>query len=456
MPSSLAKTVFTENKLPDISRLKQIIDLILTQANKNGATQAEAGANVESGLSVTVRLGEVETIEHNRDKGLGVTVYFDNRKGSASTTDYSEHAIIETVNAACDIAKYTSEDQFTGLADESLMATQFPNLDLYHDWDINAEFAIDLARDCETQARNFDSRITNSEGASVSSHMGLRIYGNSHGFLGHYPSSRHSVNCALIAESDNSLQRDYWYSVARDAKELESNESIARKVAERTLARLGSRKINTTKVPVIYSSEVASGLIGHFLRGINGSLLYRDASFLIDSIDKKIFPDFLSITETPHLVKGLGSAAFDSEGVATQSRDWVVDGIVQNYILSSYSARKLGMVTTGNAGGVRNIRIKNNLDEINQQDLFKTMGTGLYITELMGQGINMVNGDYSRGVAGFWIENGEIQYPVEEITVAGNLNDMFAQIVNIANDVDVRGNIQCGSILIEQMQIAGS
>ncbi len=456
MPSSLAKTVFSENKLPDGDRLKQIIDLILHQAKKNGATQAEAGANVESGLSVTVRLAEVETIEHNRDKGLGVTVYFDKRKGSASTTDYSEQAIIDTVKAACDIARYTSEDEFTGLADKSLMAIEIPDLDLYHPWDISAEQAIDIATDCETLARNFDPRITNSEGATVNSHTGLRFYGNSHGFMGTYPSSRHSITCALIAESNNSMQRDYWYSVARDAQQLENNSIIAQKVAERTIARLGSRKINTIQTPVIYGSEVASGLISHFLRAINGSLLYRDATFLLNSLNTTVFPEFLSISESPHLLKGLGSAAFDSEGVATRANQWIVDGVVQNYILSSYSARKLGMQTTANAGGVRNIRIKNKLEEVNLMQLLQTMGSGLYITELMGQGINMVNGDYSRGASGFWVENGEIQYPVEEITVAGNLRDMFSNIINIATDVDVRSNIQCGSILIEQMQIAGS
>ncbi|MFV2060169.1 MAG: metalloprotease PmbA [Gammaproteobacteria bacterium] len=456
MSSSLAKSVITENKLPDVDRLKNIINDVLRLAQQNGASQAEAGANVESGLSVTVRLGEVEVVEHNRDKGLGVTVYFDKRKGSASTTDYSEQAILNTVNAACDIARYTSDDEFSGLADKSLMATSFPDLDLYHPWDINTKSAIDIAKECESIAQNFDSRITNSEGASVNSHTGLRIYGNSHGFLGHYPSSRHSINCALIAEADNVMQRDYWYSVARDPLDLDSVNNIAQKVAERTLARLGSRKIKTIQTPVIYSSEIAGGIIGHFLRGINGSLLYRDASFLLNSIDTKIFPDFLSIIELPHIVKGMGSAAFDTEGVATQSREWMTEGVVQNYILNSYSARKLGMQTTGNAGGVRNIRIKNKLDEINLSQLLKTMGTGLYITELMGQGVNMVNGDYSRGAAGFWVENGEIQYPVEEITVAGNLPDMFSQIVNIASDVDTRGNIQCGSILIEKMQIAGN
>jgi len=456
MSSSLAKPLFAENSLPDVDKLTQIINLILEQAMENGATQAEAGANVESGLSVTVRLGEVETIEHNRDKGLGVTVYFDKRKGSASTTDYSEQAIINTVQAACDIAKYTSEDEFSGLADKSLMATDMIDLDLYHPWDITAESAITIARDCETLARKFDARISNSEGASVNSHSGLRIYGNSHGFMGHYPSSRHSINCALIAESNNSMQRDYWYSVARDANELENINDIARKVAERTLAKLDSRKIETMQCPVIYSSDVSSGLISHFLRGINGSLLYRDASFLMNSIDTTLFPEFLSITESPHIIKGMGSSTFDSEGVATQSREWVTNGVVQNYILSSYSARKLGMANTGNAGGVRNIRIKNSLNEINLKQLLKTMGSGLYITELMGQGINMVNGDYSRGASGFWVENGEIQYPVEEITVAGNLRDMFSKIINIANDVDIRGNIQCGSILLEQMQIAGN
>ncbi len=456
MSSSLAKPLFSENKLPDVDQLKKIIDLVLHQAQLNGASQAEAGANVESGLSVTVRLGEVDVIEHNRDKGVGLTVYFGKRKGSASTTDYSEQAIINSVRAACDIARYTSEDDFSGLADKSLMASAIPDLDLYHPWDVTTESAIDIARDCENIARNFDNRISNSEGASINSHTGLRIYGNSHGFLGHYPSSRHSINCALIAEENNVMQRDYWYSVARNHRDLESVKSIAEKVAERTLARLNSRKIKTIQTPVIYSAEVASGIIGHFLRGINGSLMYRDATFLLNSINTKIFPEFLSITESPHLVKGLGSAAFDSEGVATQSREWVTNGVVQNYILSSYSARKLGMQTTANAGGVRNIRIKNTLDDIDLPNLLKTMGTGLYITELMGQGINMVNGDYSRGAAGFWVENGEIQYPVEEITVAGNLSDMFSQIVNIANDVDIRGNTQCGSILIEQMQIAGN
>lgn len=430
------------------------VEMMLEEARKLGATAAEAGLSVESGLSVNVRLGEVETIEHNRDKVLGATVYFGKRKGSASTTDFSPGAIRETVKAACDIAKYTEEDQFAGLADAELMAKEVPDLGLYCHWNISAEAAIGLAKECEDVARNFDGRITNSEGSAVSTHDGYRFYGNSNGFMGGYPSSRHSLSCTVIGETENGMQRDHWYTIARDPVKLESAQQVGEKAAQHTINRLDARKIPTCQAPVIFSAEVARGLLGSLVRAISGSSQYRKSSFLLDAKGQPVFPGRYTIDERPLLKGALGSCPFDNEGVATQSRNWVEDGVLQGYVLDSYAARRLGMQTTGNAGGVHNLFI--NDDDKSREDLLKEMGTGLLVTEVMGQGVNIVTGDYSRGASGFWVENGEIQYPVEEITIASTLQNMYQQLVYVANDVDTRGNIQTGSWLIEKMSIAGS
>ena len=433
--------------------LERTVEQMLAAAKAQGATQAEAGLSVDSGYSATARLGDVETIEHHRDRSVGVTVYFGHRKGSASTADFSIDAVRDTVTAACGIARYTSEDDCAGLADADCMATDIPDLDLCHAWDLDVEQAIALAIETEDAARATDPRISNSEGATVSSHQGLRVYGNSHGFLAGYPSSRHSLTCVVLAEHNGGMERDYWYTTARDASELEDARSVGRRAAERTVQRLDARQLSTRQAPVLYTPEVASGLIGHFVAAIRGSSQYRQSSFLLDAAGEQIFPDWLRMHEQPHLLRGPGSAPYDAEGVATRARDLVTDGVLQGYVLNSYSARKLGLQTTGNAGGVRNLTV-----DPGEQDfdgLLQAMGTGLVVTELMGQGINMVTGDYSRGAVGFWVEAGKIAYPVEQITVAGNLRDMYRQIVAVGSDVDKRGGIHTGSILIEQMTIAG-
>ncbi len=446
----LPETVHSEETL---ERLKSIATEILSEAKRQGASAAEAGISTSSGLSVTVRMGDVETIEHTRDKGLGLTVYFGKKKGSASTTDFSAEAVSDTVRAACAIARHTSEDECAGLADAELMAKTYPDLDLLHPWPLAPEEAIEIALETENSARGHDPRITNSEGADVSHHEGSYVYANSNEFLGGYASSRHGISCAVIAKDDSGMQRDYWYSVARDAGALEAPPRVGEKAAERAVERLGSRKLSTRTAPVIYTAETARGLLFHFVNAIRGSNLYRESSFLLDSLGKKIFPEGFNIREEPHLKRALGSAPFDNEGVATQARDLVSNGVIQRYVLDSYSARKLGMQTTANAGGVHNLVVEP--DDVSFDALLKEMDTGLVITELMGMGINTVTGDYSRGACGFWVEAGETRFPVEEITVAGNLRDMYAGIRRIANDVDVRGNIRTGSVLIEQMTIAG-
>ena len=433
--------------------LKQRIADLLAEAEAQGADAAEAAISVESGLSVTVRLGEVETIEHTRDKGLGITVYLDGRKGSASTTDFSAQAIKDTVRAAASIARYGAEDPCAGLPDASLLAWEFPDLDLYHPWDLATEEAIALAKRCEDAARAADTRIVTSEGATVNSHQGLRIYGNSHGFIGGYPGTRHSYSCSVIAQDGGGMQRDYWYSAARAEAGLESPESVGLRAAERTVRRLSARRLSTQQVPVIFAADIAGSLLGHFIAAIRGGSLYRKASFLLDHLGKQVFPEHVRIYEQPHLLKALGSAPFDSEGVATRSRDLVSDGILRSYVLDTYSARRLGLTTTGNAGGVHNLTIASG--SLDLAGLLARMDRGLLITELMGMGINIVTGDYSRGAAGFWVEGGEMRYPVHEITVAGNLRDMFMGLVEVGTDVDMRGNVRTGSILIEDMTIAG-
>ena len=422
-------------------------------AKSKGADAAEIASSNDKGFSVTARLGDVETVEHHNQRSLGVTVYRGQAKGTASTNNVSIDAIHRTIEAALDIAKYTAEDKFAGLADENLMAYDYPQLNLEHPWDMDTEHAIQEAIKCEQVARD-DKRIVNSEGASVSSIQSQVSYANSHGFVGEYNSTRHSVSCSVVAGDDNGMQRDYWYSVSRDAKHLDSVESIGEIARERTVRRLAGRSLKTCSVPILFEPSLARSLVGHFISAISGGALYRQASFLVDSIGKQIFPEWLSISEDPHALAGLGSSPFDNEGVKTQARNIVTDAILQGYVLSSYSARKLGMETTANAGGVHNIQLTHS--NKSQQDLMKEMNTGLFVTELIGHGVNTVTGDYSRGASGFWIENGEIQYPVEEITIAGNLRDMFSTICAIGNDTDKRGNVQCGSILIENMTIAGS
>ena len=437
----------------EINRLKNLVQDILDESKTQGATSAEAGLSVDNGLSVTARLGKVETIEYHCDQSLGVTVYIGNKKGSASTNDFSADSVKETVKAACSIAGFSSEDKYAGLPDKEMLATEFPDLDMNHPWDINAESAIELAVECEDAARSYHAEINNSEGATVNSHQGIRVLGNSLGFLQGYQASRHSMSCSVLGERDGGMQRDYWYSVSRNASELESAKDIGIKAAERTIKRLGARSLTTRQCPVLYSAEVASGLIGSLISAVSGGSLYRKSSFLLDSLGSQVLSGFIHIHEQPYLKMALGSSAYDSEGVTTAARDIVKDGILQGYILSSYSARKLGMKSTGNAGGVHNLTIDSGENDFTA--MLKQLNTGLLVTELMGQGINPVTGDYSRGASGFWVENGEIQYPIEEITIAGNLKDMYKNIVAIGNDVDYRGNIRTGSILIEQMSIAG-
>lgn len=436
-----------------INRLKNIVQDLLDEAKNQGASAAEAGLSQENGLSVTARLGEVETIEHHCDQGLGVTVYFGQRKGSASTTDLSPYSIKETVAAACSIARYTSADNYSGLPDKELLATEFPELDLYHPWPISADEAIVLAIQCEDAARGYHQAISNSEGATVNTHQGVRVLGNSLGFLQGNISTRHSLSCSVLAESGGQMQRDYWYSVARNPSSLETAVEVGKKAGERTIRRLNAQGLSTRHCPILYSAEIAGGLIGSLIGAVSGGALYRKSSFLLDALGKQIFPEFIHIHELPHLKGALGSAAFDGEGVATKARDIVSDGVLCGYVLSTYSARKLGLTTTGNAGGVHNLTI--DPGDLDFQGMLKALDTGLLVTELMGQGVNMVNGDYSRGAAGYWVENGQIQYPVEEITIAGNLKDMYKHIVAVGNDVDYRGNIRTGSILVESMAVAG-
>jgi PmbA protein len=437
----------------EIDRLKNIVNDLLNEAKKQGASAAEAALSIDDGLSVTARLGDVETIEYHCDQGLGVTVYVGQRKGSASSTDLSPASIRETVLAACSIARFASEDAYAGLPDKGALATVFPDLDLCHPWSLNAEQAIAITLECEQAARSFHPDISNSEGATLNSHQGISVLGNSLGFIQGYGSTRHSLSCSVLGQRGDSMQRDYWYSVARHAAQLETPYEVGRKAAERTIKRLDARRLSTRQCPVLYCAETAGGLIGAFVGAISGGNLYRKTSFLLDSLGQAVFPAFVRLYEQPLLKNALGSSAYDAEGVTTQTRDIVNNGVVQGYILSGYSARKLGLQTTGNAGGVHNLQLSSGPDDF--ATLLKRMDTGLLVTELMGQGVNNVTGDYSRGASGFWVEHGEIQYPVEEITIAGNLKDMFKNIVAVGSDVDLRGNIRSGSILLEQMSIAG-
>jgi PmbA protein len=434
--------------------LESIIEHALAEARSRGASQAEAAVSQDTGLSVGVRLGEVETLEHQRDRSMGITVYFGQRKGSASTADFSLQAVDATVAKACSIARFTAEDASSGLADAALMAKAPQDLDLSHPWNVTADRAIEIAKSCEAAALGFDARINNSEGASVGTHQGLHVYGNTHGFVGGYPTTSHTLSCVVLAGTGEDMQRDYWYTSSRDWHELQDAETVGRESARRTIARLGPRKISTRRSPVLFVPELARGLIGHFIAAIRGSSQYRQASFLLNSAGQQVFPANFSIAERPHLAKAMASAPFDDEGVATRDRELVAAGVLSGYILSSYSARKLGLQTTGNAGGSHNLLVAPTLTG-GVAAMLARLGTGLLLTELMGQGVNTVTGDYSRGAAGFWVENGQIQYPVAEVTIAGNLRSMFMGLAAVGDDIDVRGGVRVGSILVDEMTIAG-
>ncbi len=436
-----------------LASLRQINEDVLAHARELGATACESEVFEDYGQTVTVRRGEVETIEYNRDKSIGLTIYLGKCRGHASTSDFSPQAIRATVAAALSIAKFTASDEYAGLADPELLARDIPELDLYHPWRLDVERAIEIARACESAAFAVDKRISNSEGATVSTQQSQFIYGNSLGFTGGFPASRHWLSCAVIVGKDEQMQRDDWYASARDAAELDAPEVIGRIAGERTVRRLGAKKISTVQVPVLFEAPAAGTLLGHFVAAVSGGSLYRKSSFLVDSLGKQMFAPLVEITDDPHIVRGLASTPFDEEGVATRRRSVVKSGVIQGYFLNSYSARKLGMRSTGNSGGNYNLLLKDTGQD--QQALLKQMGRGLLVTELMGQGINMVTGDYSRGAVGFWVENGEIAYPVEEITIAGNLKDMFLGIVAAGNDIVKRGSKQCGSVLIDRMTVAG-
>ncbi len=432
---------------------RAIIDKALSRSRDQGANSAEADISTGGGLSVNVRMGQVETIEHQRDKSLGITVYMGKRKGSASTTDFSAKAVEATVNAACTIAGNASEDDCAGLIDPEFLAKQVPDLDLCHRWGISPHEAIELALECEDAARQTDQRLTNSDGALVSTYTGSHLYGNTNHFVNGWDWSSHNIDCAVIAEENGKMQRDGWYTKARDQRDLDNVKTVGEEAARRTLSRLNARKLSTRSAPVIFEAPVARGLFSALISAISGGALYRRASFLLDKLGEQVFAPQVQIEEQPHLPKQLGSAPFDNDGMATKRKQLVRDGVLESYVLSAYSARKLGLPPTGNAGGVHNLMVQ--VSEQDLEALIRQMDTGLLITDMIGFGVNQITGDYSRGASGFWIERGEIQYPVEEITVAANLKDMFQNIVSIANDVDNRGNIKTGSVLIENMTIAG-
>ena len=440
-----------------LSALQELAEDVLEHARRQGASDCEVDVSEGFGQGVTVRCGAVETIEYNRDKGIGVTVYLGQRKGHASTSDFSAAALRETVEAALNIARFTAEDPCAGLPEAGLLATRDDcavDLDLYHPWHIGVDQSIELARRCEQAAFAVSPLVSNSEGATVSIQEGHFVAANSRGFMGGYPTSRHFVSCSVIAGKDDAMQRDDWYSTARDPRSIAAPEAIGDYAARRALSRLGARKIRTGKVPVLFEAPLAASLIGNFVHAASGGSLYRKTSFLVDALGKQVFSKNVRISESPRLRGGLASSLFDNDGVATRERDVVADGVLQGYFLGVYSARKLGLQSTGNAGGCHNLVVHPGKHDFG--GLLRKMGRGLLVTELLGQGINYVNGDYSRGAAGYWVENGEIVHPVEEITIAGNLRDMFMHIAAVGNDVLVRGSKQVGSILVEEMKVAGN
>jgi PmbA protein len=434
--------------------LQSISQTILDEAKKRGAEQAEVSVTANKGFTVIAREGDVETVEYNQDKSIEITVYFGKRSGSSSISDVRPQAIRDAVEAACHIAKFTDLDPASGLADKSELAFNFTPLDTDRPWNITVEQAIEMACQCEREAMAYDKRIISAEEASVGTEEGNYVYANSLGFMGAFPFSRHEISCVLIAKEKDDMQRDYSYTIACDPSTLNSISNIAREAAGKVVKRLGAKRLRTTKAPVIFAAEEARGLIGHFAAAISGGSLYRRSSFLLDHLDKKVFPDFMHMQEFPYLASALGSAPFDNDGVATRENVFVDSGVLRSYSLGVYSARKLNMKTTGNAGGMHNLVVRPGKKDL--LALIKSMGTGLLVTEIMGQGVNLITGDYSRGAGGFWIENGEIQYPVHEITIAGNLRDMYSRIIEIGSDVDMRGNVRTGSILIDEMMIAGS
>ena len=434
--------------------LRDAVSFAIETAQKAGAT-AEVGVTKVSGLSVSTRLQEIENVEFTNDGALGISVYLGQQKGNASTSDLSEEAIKNTVEAALAIAKYTSPDDCTGLADKELMAFEAPDLELYHEASVDVEQATKLALEAEKSALEYDDKIVNSNGASFNSHTGVRVYGNTHGMLQSYLSSRYSLSCSVIGGELDQLENDYEYTVSREFEALSSPDWVGQNCAKKVIARLNPQKLTTREVPVIFLNDVATGLISHLTGAISGGSLYRKSSFLLDHLGKQVLPDWFQISERPHLLKRLASTPFDSEGVRTQDLEIIQDGVLQTYLLTSYSGRKMGMQSTGHAGGIHNWLVKPNLTG-GLTALLRQMGTGLLVTDVMGQGVNIVTGDYSRGAAGFWVENGEIQYPVAEITIAGQLQDMLKNIVAIADDVEHRSNIQTGSILLDKMKISGN
>jgi PmbA protein len=434
--------------------LEAAVGLALDEARSLGVDQAEAAVSHDVGLSATARLGEVEHLEYTNDRGVGVTVFCGNRKGSASTSNLSPTAIRETVAKAFTFARYTAEDTHAGLADPSLMAREIPDLQLDHPWALDADAAIELAIGCEAAALSHDSRITNSEGATVWTNRGIRVYGNTHGFVGSYAKTGHGISCAVLSDAGGDMQRDYYYTATRDPGDLESAAQIGRTAAKRAIGRLGASKIATTKAPVIFIPELARGFVGHAMGAITGGAQYRRSSFLLDAAGETIFPEFINVEERPHIPKGMASVPYDAEGVGTWDRDIVANGVLQAYILSSYSARRLGLETTANAGGAQNLVVPGTVDGL--EDLLAAMGTGLLVEELIGQGVNAVTGDYSRGAVGHWVENGEITGPVHEVTIAGNLRDLYPRIIAIGRDQDLRGGIRCGSLLVDGFTIAGN
>jgi Predicted Zn-dependent proteases and their inactivated homologs len=436
-----------------LDRLAEISQRLLARARALGASQAEVSCSEERGLNVSVRMGEVETVESSNDRGIAVTVYFGKRKGSASTADLHESSLEATVEQACAIARHTEDDEAAGLADPELMAREFPDLDTWHPWRLDADEAVELALACEAAGREADPRVANSDGASFGSGESLAVYANSHGFVGRERETQHSLGLALIAGHGEAMQRDGWYSIGLARQDLESPAAIGRRAAERAVSRLDPRSVATGEYPVLFSAEVARSLVGHLLGAVSGGALYRKASFLLDSVGTRLFPEWLSIHERPLLPHGLRSAAFDADGVATRDNPLVVDGVLRRYVLGSYSARKLGLQTTGNAGGVHNLEVSANAGTL--QDMLRGMGRGLLVTELMGQGVNPVTGDYSRGAAGFWVEDGQIAFPVDELTIAGNLRTMFAAVEAVGSEVDPRSHIRTGPILVGKMTVAG-
>jgi len=434
--------------------LVRAAELAIDYATAQGMDQAETALHQGVGISITARQQELETIEKHNDAQLVISVYKDHKTGSASSADMSEAGIKASVDAAISIARFTGADDCLGLADAQLMATGTKDLDLNHPWQVDMGEMVEIALNCEAEALKADQRISNSEGASVSSYSGNAVYANSHGFLRDNAGSQHSISCSVIGADDQGMQRDYWYDSNRNSANLASPEAIGRKAAERTLRRLGSRQIDSRQAPIMLDPMMAKSLIGHLIGAVKGGAIYKKASFMLDKVGDSILPSFITIAENPHKLGGSSSSLYDGEGVATpEYRALVENGVLQSYVLGSYSARKLGLSSTANSGGVRNVSVSNTGQ--NFQELLREMGTGLLVTELIGSGINMVTGDYSRGAAGFWVENGELQFPVEEITIAGNLSDMYQNIVGVGNDYDCRGNTECGSILIDNMTIAG-